>query len=80
MDTRDLNQLIFECAHNDIQIEFNSSGMIISKVLKGGEVIKLKIAQEAFDEDRIVLDADFVIRAALEEMERKQEEAKSGNN
>ena len=79
MDTRDLNELIIECAHNDIQIEFNSSGMIISKLLKG-KICKIKFAQEALDEDRFVLSADLVIKMALEEMEKDKRRRSCGND
>lgn len=70
MNTNDLNEIINECRRKDIIIHFDAWGMTVEKPVRGCSSEKLRFLAEAFEDGRTVISLNFLLDAAVEQIEK----------
>lgn len=76
MNTNDLNEIINECRRKGVNIHFDAWGMTVEKTGKDSSSEKCRILAEAFEDGHIVISLNFLVDAAVEQIEKDTKEGR----
>ena len=70
MNTNDLNEIINECRRKGVIIHFDAWGMTVEKTGRNCSSEKCRIMAEAFEDGNTVISLNFLVDAAVEQIEK----------
>lgn len=76
MNTNDLNEIIYECRRKGVNIHFDAWGITVEKTDRGCSSKKFRILAEAFEDGRTVISLNFLVDAAVEQIEKDTKEGR----
>lgn len=76
MNTNDLNEIINECRQKGVFIHFDAWGMTVEKTGKDSSSEKCRILAEAFEDGNTVISLNFLVDAAVEQIEKDTEKGR----
>ena len=74
MNSNDLNEIINECRQKGVFIHFDTWGMTVEKTGRGCSSKKCRILAEDFEDGNTVISLNFLVDAAVEQIEKEQTE------